>query len=60
MAREYFVMRLLERRELLIDRARDLPMQFLAAAFEQGSVGGVADQCMFELVGRVRRDAAYV
>ena len=35
-------------------------MQFLAAALEQRLVSGVANQCMLELIGRVRREAARI
>ncbi len=53
-------MRLFERGELFIDCTRYLPMQFFAAALEQCFVGGVADECVLELVGCLRSDAAYV
>ncbi len=53
-------MGLLKRRELLIDRAGDQPMQILAAALEQSLVGRVSDQRVLELVSRVGGDAAHI
>jgi hypothetical protein len=35
-------------------------MQFLAAAFEQRFIGGVAYQRVLELIRRLRRDAAHI
>ena len=53
-------MRFRERGKLFIDCTRYLPMQFFAAALEQGFVGGVPDQRVLERVGRLRSEAADV
>ena len=49
-------MRLLYSWESVINRLCDQLMQFLAAALEQRLICGVANQCMLELIGRLRRD----
>jgi hypothetical protein len=59
-ARENFGLSLLETRELLVDGACDDEMQLLTAALKQRFVSRVTDQCVLELIGRIRRDAADV
>src|ERR1700682_3794354 len=53
-------MRILKGDKLLINGARDRPMQVPAATLEQGLVSGVANDCMLERVHSLRRDPSDV
>ena len=60
MAGEYFGTGLLQDRKFLIDSMCHLPMKFFAPALEQRLIGGIPDQCMLELIGRLWSNASHV